>query len=110
MRCGCDHGKPPIDCGDGCGCVYVYGTNQCICECFGDGFHVGKGVGGITLATQVDVTFRGAPLTQMGMFLERFFPGKIHIPAAKAQTKVSLKLKKVSFSKVIKSSGLVLKR
>lgn len=93
-----------IECLGGCACVYVWETNQCTCECFGDGLL--PPTRGLALGTRIDITVAGLPLGPIAVCLDRLVARDVLVPASRVDTKVNLRLKRVTFSAAIKALGL----
>jgi hypothetical protein len=102
--CACGPGREcTIDCpGRGCGCVYVYDTEECHCACFGEA----DGHQKYNLGNLISISVAGLPLGQVAARLDRLLVREVLVPAARAQEKVNLRLKRASFSAVIRTLGL----
>src|SRR4029453_7850082 len=61
----------------GCACVYVYETDSCNCECFGEEPSGSAGV--LTLGNKIDVSVSGIPLAQVAAQLAR----NVLVPASR---------------------------
>jgi hypothetical protein len=88
----------------GCACIYVYETDSCTCECFGD---EPSGSGGVlSLGNKIDVSVSGLPLGQVAARFDRMLAREVLVPAARVRKTVRLRLKGVSVSTAIRALGL----
>ena len=92
-----------IECTGGCGCIYVYDTDQCICECF-DSF--GGAGAGLPLRNHIALSVKGLPLGQVAARFDRLLVREVLVPAGLVQKKVSLSVKRASFGAVLTRLGL----
>ena len=66
----CRAGRCKITCPPGgCACVYIYETDSCNCECFGDEPSGSTGV--LSLGNKIDVSVSGIPLGQVAAQFDR---------------------------------------
>jgi hypothetical protein len=103
MRCSCGEGRRHIDCDGGCGCIYVYDENACVCECFDSVSSVRMSLSG---ATRVNVSIAGLPLGQVATLFDRLLARDVLVPASRVQKKVRLKLEDVSLASALNQLGL----
>jgi hypothetical protein len=100
----CKANRCKIDCSGGCGCVYVYETDSCNCECFTE--EVGGSKQGLSLGNKIDISVKGLALGQLAGRFDRLLAREVLVPASRTGQKVSLQLKGVSFSTALKTLGL----
>ena len=102
----CRAGRCKIVCPPGgCACVYIYESDSCNCECFGDEPSGSAAV--LSLGNKVDVSVSGIPLGQVAAQFDRLLLARnVLVPAARVKKKVRLRLKGVSVSAAIKALGL----
>ena len=72
----------------GCACVYIYETDSCNCECFGDEPSGSTGV--LSLGNKIDVSVSGIPLGQVAAQFDRLLDRSV--PAARVRKKVRIRL------------------
>jgi hypothetical protein len=102
----CGHGCA-VTCPDGGACLYCHDNGDCMLYCVGDPDLPATS----KKANREDrVTFcvQGMRLSDIAVFLDRFLPDKIAIPAARAYTRVSLEVKDTPLAEVVESLGLVI--
>jgi hypothetical protein len=88
----------------GCACIYVYETDSCNCECFGD---EPSGSGAVlSLGNKIDVSVSGIPLGQVAAHFDRLLDRSVLVPAARVRKKVRLRLRGVRVSAAMKALGL----
>jgi hypothetical protein len=88
----------------GCACVYVYETDSCNCECFGD---EPSGAGAVlTLGDKIDVSVSGLPLGQVAAHFDRLLDRSVLVPAARVRKTVRFRLRGVRVSAAMKALGL----
>jgi hypothetical protein len=100
----CKANRCKIVCTGGCGCVYVYETNSCNCECFDA--EVGGSNEGLSLGNKIDISVKGLALGQLAARFDRLLAREVLVPASRTRQKVSLQLKEVSFSTALEALGL----
>ena len=102
----CRAGRCKIVCPPGgCACVYIYESDSCNCECFGDEPSGSAAV--LSLGNKVDVSVSGIPLGQVAAQFDRLLLARnVLVPAARVKKKVRLRLKGVRVSAAIKALGL----
>jgi hypothetical protein len=101
----CRAGRCKITCPPGgCACVYVYETDSCNCECFGDEPSGSAGV--LSLGNKIDVSVSGIPLGQVAAQFDRLLDRSVLVPAARVRKKVRIQLKGVRVSAAMKALGL----
>jgi hypothetical protein len=103
-RCGA--GECECVCTNGCGCISSSDDpTDCVCRCFGGlrapNFGVFEG------ATEIDLTLRGAPASQVAVALSRALRVELAVPTSLLDKKLSVRLKKVPVRHVIKHLGLI---
>jgi hypothetical protein len=96
-----------IVCNGACGCIYVHSADACTCECFDDAGPSGATFG---LATVVSISVAGLSLGQVAARADRLLAREVMVPAARARQPVTLKMKRVRFSAVLKKLGLTTRR
>jgi hypothetical protein len=123
-----------IECdpGQGCGCICVYSSDprqpcECICECYGGDrtTNVKVSIGDIvrnmpihrykpkfktTPKTKIDICANNFPAAALAQILDRVIPDKILVPAKQANVRIRLRSRKSTVSRIVKSSGFVMKR
>ena len=134
MRCDANS-KCGISCdpGEGCGCIYIHPTEpgqpgECICECYGSGNNTGEvkvKIGDVvrhmpinrykpkfktTARTTMDICASNFPAAALAQILDRIIPDKILVPAKQANLRVRLRSRNSTVSRIVKSSGFVMKR
>ena len=134
MRCDANS-KCGISCepGEGCGCIYIHPTEpgqlgECICECYGANNNTGEvkvKIGDVVrhvpitryipkckanARTKMDICTNNFPLAALAQILDRIIPDKILVPAKQANLKIRLRSRNSTVSKIVKSSGFVMKR
>ena len=101
----CSAGRCKIVCPPGgCSCVYVYESDTCDCECFGD--EPGGSAGVLSLGNKIDVSVSGLPLGQVAAKFDRLLARDVLVPASRVKKTVRLRLKGVSVSAAIRTLGL----
>lgn len=101
----CSAGRCKIVCPPGgCGCVYVYATDSCDCECYGVEPSGSSAV--LSLGSKVDVSVSGLTLGQVAAQFDRLLAREVLVPASRVRKTVRLRLKGVSVSTAIKALGL----
>lgn len=100
----CKANRCKIECPGGCGCVYVYETDSCNCECFTE--EVGGSNHGLSLGNKIDLSVKGLALGQLATRFDRLLAREVLVPASRTGQKVSLQLKGVSFSTALQALGL----
>src|ERR1700693_3434788 len=104
MNCGAGRCRIQCEPGQGCACVYVYGEDRCVCECFeAEGRPGGLNVG---LTKKVDICVAGLPLGRVATILDGILAREVLLPAARSQEKVRLKLDGGRVSDALKALGL----
>ena len=103
----CNGGKCKITCPGGCGCISDAETGECLgCSCSG-------GKGGKfpdykpTWQTPINISAHRITLADFAAVLNRLYPNRIAIPAARAQKTLSLEMKNTTFTKAVKRLGLM---
>jgi hypothetical protein len=133
MRCDANS-KCGISCdpGQGCGCIYVHpsepgGTGECICECFGGTSteEVKVSIGNVVrymsirrykpkfktnARTKLDICANRFPAAVLAQILDRILPDKILVPAKQVNVRIRLRSRSSTVSKIVKSSGFIMKR
>jgi len=105
----CRAGRCRIVCPPGgCGCVYVYETDSCNCECFGTEPSGSAGV--LDLRSKIDVSVSGIPLGQVAAQFDRLLARDVLVPASRVKKPVRLRLKGVTVSAAIKALGLTARK
>ncbi len=102
--CSAGPARCKIVCTGGCGCVYVYETDSCTCECFDS--DVGGTNQTLSLGNKIDVTVKGLALGQLAARFDRLLAREVLVPASRTRQKVSLRLRGVSFATALKALGL----
>ena len=102
----CNAGRCKIVCPPGgCACIYVYETDSCNCECFGEEPSGSAGV--LSLGNKVDVSVSGLPLGQVAARLDRLLLARnVLVPAGRVKERVRLRLTGVRVSVAISALGL----
>ena len=101
----CSAGRCKIQCPPGgCGCVYVYETDSCNCECFGEEPSSSGGL--LTLRNKVDVSVSGLTLGQVAAQFDRLLAREVLVPAGRVKQRVRLRLTGVRVAAAIKALGL----
>jgi hypothetical protein len=105
----CRAGRCKIVCPPGgCACVYVYETDSCNCECFGE---EPSGSGGVlTLGNKIDVSVSGIPLGQVAAQFDRLLARNVLVPVSRVRNKVRLRLRGVRVAAAMKALGLTSQR
>ena len=88
----------------GCGCVYVYESDTCDCECYGEEPSGSAGV--LSLGNKIDVSVSGLPLGQVAAKFDRLLARDVLVPASRVKRTVRLRLKGVTVSAAIRALGL----
>jgi|SRR6266545_4711999 hypothetical protein len=101
-RCSCGE-DCEITCTGGCGCIYVWEEEHCLCTCFDSS---GGRRGNLGLSATVDVSVKGLPLSTLAAHVNRLTGREILVPVSKANKRVNLRLKKVRLRAAIKKLGL----
>ena len=102
----CRAGRCRIECPPGgCACIYVYETDSCNCECFGEERTGSAGV--LALGNKIDVSVSGLPLGQVAARLDRLLLGRsVLVPAGRVKERVRLRLTGVRVSAALNALGL----
>jgi len=101
----CSAGRCKIVCPPGgCGCVYVYESDTCDCECYGE--EPSRSAGVLSLGNKIDVSVSGLPLGQVAAKFDRLLARDVLVPASRVKKTVRLRLKGVSVSAAIRALGL----
>jgi hypothetical protein len=102
----CRAGRCKIDCPPGgCACIYVYETDSCNCECFGE--ESGGSSGELSLGNKIDVSVSGLPLGQVAARLDRLLLARhVLVPARRVKERVRLRLTGVRVSAALSALGL----
>jgi hypothetical protein len=101
--CNCGH-DCSTTCSDGCGCVYVYDTEECRCSCFHS--TTGGSNLGLSLSAKIDISVSQLPLGKLAAYLDRLAAKDVFVPASKVNKVVSLRMKAVPFRAALKALGL----
>jgi hypothetical protein len=101
----CRAGRCQIECPPGgCGCIYVYETDSCNCECFGEERRGSTGVLG--LGNKIDVSVSGLPLGQVAARFDRLLTRDVLVPSGRVKDRVRLRLTGVRVSAALGALGL----
>jgi hypothetical protein len=102
----CRAGRCKIECPPGgCACIYVYETDSCNCECFGEEPSGSAGVLG--LGNKIDVSVSGLPLGQIAARLDRLLLARsVLVPAGRVKARVRVRLTGVRVSAALNALGL----
>lgn len=111
VTCNAGHGCSITCPGNSCWAIYWHDTGHCDTGCCDEAVESIRSrllVRG-TAEDKVNLACQGMPLPKLAVVLDTLLPDQIAIPAAKVsmQDEVSVELKEVSLSEVIKSLGLV---
>lgn len=87
-----------------CACLYGRDENTCTCVC--GPLQVLPAQRPKTVDSMVDICVKNAELSMVAEFLSRVCEAELFIPAARATTKISLRVKKASLGSVIEQLGL----
>jgi len=102
----CRAGRCQIECPPGgCACIYVYETDSCNCECFGEERSGSAGVLG--LGNKIDVSVSGLPLGQVAARFDRLLTRNVLVPSRRVKERVRLRLTGVRVSAALSALGLV---
>ncbi len=93
-----------IHCPGGCGCIYVHETDECICKCYNG--EPTDNVKEYSLGNLISISVAGLQLGQVGAHLDGLLAREVLVPASRVHEKVNLRVKRASFSKVIRTLGL----
>jgi hypothetical protein len=101
----CRAGRCQIECPPGgCACIYVYETDSCNCECFGEEPSGSAGVLG--LGNKIDVSVSGLPLGQVAARFDRLLTRNVLVPSGRVKDRVRLRLRGVRVSAALSALGL----
>ena len=96
-----------IECPKGCGCIYEWETGDCLCNCYNGGDENGGISGGkYNLGSVISISVSGLRLRQVASLLDRRLVREVLVPASRVNDKVNLRVKRASFSTVIRTLGL----
>ena len=105
----CRAGRCRIECPPGgCACIYVYETDSCNCECFGEEPSGSAGVLG--LGNKIDVSVSGLPLGQVAARFDRLLTRNVLVPSGRVTERVRLRLTGVRVSAALGALGLATRR
>lgn len=105
--CSAGPARCKIVCDGGCGCIYVHSADACTCECFDAAGPSDLKVG---LGTLVSISVSGLSLGQVAARADRLLAREVMLPAARARQSVTLRMKRVRFSEVLRKLGLTTRR
>jgi len=82
----------------------VYEERECYCVCFDD--DGGKPNGRYNLGSMISISVAGLQLGQVAEHLDRLLVREVLVPASRAGKKINLRVKRASFSAVLRALGL----
>jgi hypothetical protein len=122
MKKECEAGACSVECGrGGCGCIsWGEGHENCVCRCYPGSFAIVnerkipfkrfKPRIKITSQTKFNICTKDLPIGALAVFLDKFLPNKILVPANIATNTVTTRLKNKTFKQLIDRTGLAVKR
>lgn len=84
--------------------MYVYESDTCDCECYGEEPSGSAGV--LSLGNKIDVSVSGLPLGQVAAKFDRLLARDVLVPASRVKKTVRLRLKGARVSAAIRALGL----